>query len=455
MAKTQKGLNAITVSLIVFVGLWLASTVGLIILYTYQEELRNLNTDLRKKNSTLISSSEQSLEYVKQMGVGDQTAVGLIEAARGDTAALATGDPKDDPATVATKRRDALDAIQRGLAVSNPASFKEVSFLEALNKLSDEYKRENTSRVEGDKRIAELEGQLENLRSTSDKERKDFETRSAELAEKLRQSEDSRAKFRDDREKHVASIENDFKGYREQNDAQLAAVRKENATVNEQLAQSKERVAALYEKFSDLIIGPEELSTARKSDGVILTAVPGDDVVYIDLGNKDRLVLGMQFAVYPAEGIIPADGVAKAQIEVVAIGESASECKIVRVTRNHAILQGDTVANPVYDRNRPQSFVIAGDFDLNRDGQADPAGFEAVKAMVEEWGGKIENDPTALTDFVVLGRTPVRAASAGTAQTEEQRYNKIRDTANSLSIPILTQEVFLNFLGFSNRYAQR
>lgn len=454
MAKTQKGMNAITVSLIVFVGLWLVSTVGLIILYTYQEELRNLNADLRKRNSTLISPSEQSLEYVKQAGVGDLTAVGLIEAARAETAAIATGDAKDDVGRVSAKRREALETIRREALVSRPAAFNELSLLEALQKLNDEYKREHALRVEGDKRIAELEGQVQNLLATVENERKDFEKRSQDLSEKVRLAEQGRAKYREDRDAHVAGIESTFKDYREQTDALLVEERKKSSTAEKQLEQSKQRVAALYEKFSELMIGPEELATARKADGVILTAVPGDDVVYINLGERDRLVLGMQFAVYPAEGIIPVDGKAKAQIEVVSIGPAASECRIVRVTPNHAILPGDTVANPVYDRDRPQTFVIAGDFDLNRDGQADYAGAEIIQALVEEWGGVVETELTALTDFVILGRIPAKA-STGSVANDRHRYEEIRTTANSLAVPVLTQDLFLNFLGYTDRVARR
>ena len=44
MAKgQQQGVNAITVWMIVFVALWLTSTVFLVILYTGQEELRTEN----------------------------------------------------------------------------------------------------------------------------------------------------------------------------------------------------------------------------------------------------------------------------------------------------------------------------------------------------------------------------------------------------------------------------
>ena len=36
-----------------------------------------------------------------------------------------------------------------------------------------------------------------------------------------------------------------------------------------------------------------------------------------------------------------------------------------------------------------------------------------------------------------------------------EAYNSVLETGRSLSIPIMTQEVFLNFLGYGDRYAGR
>jgi len=60
MAKgQQQGVNAITVGMLVFVTLWLTSTVFLIILYTGQEVLNVENARLRSENRRLISPSEE------------------------------------------------------------------------------------------------------------------------------------------------------------------------------------------------------------------------------------------------------------------------------------------------------------------------------------------------------------------------------------------------------------
>jgi len=220
-------------------------------------------------------------------------------------------------------------------------------------------------------------------------------------------------------------------------------------------------LAAQEQKSGGLTRGPDTLAPARLADGSVLTAVAGDDVVYIDLGEKDRLNLGMQFAVYSGENGIPADGRAKAQIEVASIFEDSAECKIVRRRRGQVVFEGDLIANPVYDRDRPQKFLVVGEFDLDRDGQVDAAGAQVIESLVREWGGVVTQELSAVTDFMVLGASPKRPLSGSTrnlsAEQAERRaarekawslYADRLSTARALSVPILSHDLFLNFLGY-------
>ena len=98
-------------------------------------------------------------------------------------------------------------------------------------------------------------------------------------------------------------------------------------------------------------------TTARQADGRILTAFPGDDVVYIDLGAEDRLMLGLQFSVYSAEMGIPPNGQGKAQIEVVSIAPTSAECKIIRTTREDIVLVGGAHTNHIFELGRIKRLV--------------------------------------------------------------------------------------------------
>jgi len=212
---------------------------------------------------------------------------------------------------------------------------------------------------------------------------------------------------------------------------------------------------------------PNELATARKPDGEILTAVPGDGVVYINLGRNNGLTLGLQFAVYSAETGIPANGVGKALIEVVSVSDSSAECRIANVARNQVILEGDLIGNPVFDPNRALQFTVIGQFDVDRDGIPDRAGAETIASLIKNWGGRVSNDVSAMTDFLVVGLPPRRPRAAADVPADQQAQNKSRQrawdayqrtisSAALLGVPVLTQEVFMNFLGVgAARYTTR
>ena len=70
-------------------------------------------------------------------------------------------------------------------------------------------------------------------------------------------------------------------------------------------------------------ISPQQLITARTGDAVVLTATPGDDVVYIDLGYDDKILPGITFEVYShRKGVEASEGGrlrGKARIEVISV----------------------------------------------------------------------------------------------------------------------------------------
>lgn len=463
----QQSIGSLKV-LFLFVGLWLVSTVVLVMLYTGLEDLRSENLRLTNANARLISPSESSsIPLVQQATPGGDTVVGLLERARGETAALATGVVGDDVATTRTKLEDFLKLVQSDRIVPNPEDYASISYHEAITMLYDAFSAEQGRRVDLEQRVGELQTGLDEAAKASAQQKEEFEERARELGRQLADVEGDRDRYRNERDSQVAAMEREYDERRQQSDADLTQERQRSAAFEEQLGQAQNRFTQLQEKLGSLMAGPQELSTARQPDGQIITAIPGDEVVYINLGRKDRLVLGLRFAVYSAESGIPTDGHAKAQIEVVSIDDKSAECKIVDVAPNDVILRGDLVANPIYDRNRAVSFVVVGEFDLDHDGRPDPDGALAVESMIADWGGTVSTEMSGLTDFVVVGaspRLPRRAAGSESAvqsqrsarmQEAYDRYTRIVESARALSVPMLTQEVFLNFLGYSGRYARR
>ncbi len=467
MARAREGGKAVTIGMIVFAALWAMATVFVVILYTGQEDLNNEIAQVRAENEQIVSSQERrSIELIKSARSGGPTVVGLMEQARGDMALLATGDPADDPGSVRAKRDQVLSAIRDDGLVKDPGSYEEVSLHEALVMLYDSYRTESALRTELEKRAGDLEAEVTRLVEENSAMKNDFEARAAEMSASLEEAEKSRTSFRSERDASLATIEQDFAKVSEQNNVALTKERQLRQECEANLTEAQERFRVLRRKLGGMMVGPDELATARTPDGTILTAVPGDEVVYVDLGRRDGLTLGLQFAVYSAETGIPADGRSKAQIEVVSINATSAECKIVRQGRNQVILAGDLIANPIYDPSRKMVFVITGSFDLNRDGIMDRDGAGAMAALVTNWGGTVSPELTPLTDFVVVGAAPRRPKPDTKVAPDRVELNKSRrkvwdaytktvTTAQNLSIPMMTQEVFLNFLGYSSRYAAR
>ena len=60
------------------------------------------------------------------------------------------------------------------------------------------------------------------------------------------------------------------------------------------------------------------------------------------------------------------------------------------------ISSGDKIINTVYDKNKTKYFVVAGDL-------IQKYSLQQVRRMVADIGGKIEDQITAKTDFVILG----------------------------------------------------
>jgi hypothetical protein len=465
MAK-REGLNSVTAWMIIFVGLWLASTVFLVILYTGQETLVSENAKLKSTlGRTVNSQQERSIELIKAAQENGPTMVGLLEDARGTTAQLATGEATDAPPAIKAKRDQIMAAIKADGLVPNPETFADLSYHQALTQLYEAFKAAQNVRKAAEARAAQLDSQMTAMVQAEAALKADFEKKTREASERLAQAEGERTAYRAERDKMFESLQKAQDEAQKRHDAELTSVRQEKLAAEQETGAVQKRLASVNTKVGGLMPGPTKLSTARNPDGRILTAVPGDKVVYINLGKKNGLTLGLKFAVYSGQSGIPEDGKAKAQIEVASISDSSAECTITQIAPNAIIMEGDVIANPIYDPNSPLTFVVSGDFDMDHDGNNDRNGNLVIEDLIKKWGGKVSDELTPLTDFVVLGVKPRSPRTAGGPGSEPgqapppnpaaERYERIMNQASKFSIPVLNQEIFLNYLGYTDRQARR
>lgn len=215
------------------------------------------------------------------------------------------------------------------------------------------------------------------------------------------------------------------------------------------------------DRASQLFRGQDE---AALVDGGVISLNEGERTVAINLGRKQKVVLGMTFAVYSsAQAIKPDDaGVyspGKATLEVINVGETSSTCRVTSEMRGNPVIRGDVIANAVYDPNKVYKFVVYGSFDADRDGVATPVEKDALDAMIRAWGGQVVADVQGDVDFVVLGERPSLpprpsedAALALQLEyknrvAEVEKYDQLFRQGASTGVPVLNENRLYTLIG--------
>ncbi len=233
-----------------------------------------------------------------------------------------------------------------------------------------------------------------------------------------------------------------------------------------ELAIAEERMKRAQEKLHELVPPPDSEIAAYQPDGKIILIDESAKIVHINLGSEDHVYRGLTFSVYDKNMPIPKDGRGKAEIEVFNVGKNISAARIIRSSVKNPIILNDIIANLIWDSDKTNVFVVAGEFDLDNDGTVDYRGAEKIKALIEKWGGKAVDNISINTDFLVLGTTPTVLERPTFEQMEVdpmamekyeaslQRlefYNDVQNRAQLFSIPVFNTERFLYFIGYKTQ----
>ncbi len=224
-----------------------------------------------------------------------------------------------------------------------------------------------------------------------------------------------------------------------------------------------DRLRLLQADKSKDILKPQ--SEAALVDGSVISLDGSSNTVTIDRGRKDKVFLGMSFAVYsdatqikpdPKTGDYPKG---KATVEIIRVDETSSLCRVTSDVKGNPIVRGDVIANALYDPKKVYTFLVYGNFDTNGDGRATAAEAGEVKALIEGWGGKTTEELGGDVDFVVLGQkpqVPPRPSSGAPIavlqeyirlDTAAQNYDKLFQQAAATSIPVLNENRLYTLIG--------
>ncbi|HUO08784.1 MAG TPA: hypothetical protein VM008_10825 [Phycisphaerae bacterium] len=447
---------------LLFVGLWIVSTVLAILFYISggrtSDDLKKAQDDLKN-----IASQQERMTVLPELlkGSTGKTALG-VAAAQIESLKNAIGaGPEASVADIAAPGNGLIaQALTRaGL----PANGK---LLDGFNALAAKYRAET-------ERSKTLAANYDALKTQVDTDKRNYDA----AAQSLQQSVDAlkgqlgsatgaTGAADQARQQAIADYEKKLSDMRDAQEAERRNTVLQTEQIKDQLAQANERIRLLQDEI-EKYRPTSNTNVGREPAGLIVRAATGSGEVYINLGRRDHVTPGLTFAVYdPQTGVrFDSDEAAagKGSIEVLAIGDSESLCRVTQTTKGQAIQSGDLISNPVYqhDKNRQFHFVVIGDFDLDGDGVATPAERDRLIRMVKSWGGVIDDKVTTQTDFLVAGARPASPivssddqATPGSVADErikkQQAYDDTIAEAKRSTVPILNANRFLAMIGYYN-----
>ncbi len=109
------------------------------------------------------------------------------------------------------------------------------------------------------------------------------------------------------------------------------------------------------------------------------------------------------------------------------------------------------------------TFYLYGEFDIDGDGRTTAEEGRRMRELVEVSGGRLARTLDSSTDFVVLGLEPALPPLTDEIQRNadeyhrwlalaavKERYDAVRQKAQYLSVPVLTQGQFLARIGYKD-----
>ena len=474
-ARRRKQSNAMLYTLITFVGLFIATTTVAVIYYVKAEEYKTAEADLQRELDNFVTDRERNdmgnIVGAKLPGNAtwlatmvhyfDQT----VSLVAGGVAAPTSAEVKTNNSNTAVSNALKL-AEEHNITITDPNT---TGLVQIVRRLKEELDKTVNAKLELQKQYDDQLTRFENA------DKANFEKEQTLLAEK--------AKL----EQQVADIEqkyNELSALLEQTTSEqvktlrddLQQARDDMKALNDQLLRTREELQVAQadlksekEKLSKIEPGPDREVLAHKPDGKVILIDDNAKVVHLNIGIDDHVYQGLTLTVYDRGTSIPEDGKGKAEIEVFDVAKTYSAARIIQSELTKPILQGDLVANLIWDTDRTNVFVIAGDFDLDNDGMLDYNGADKIKTLIEKWGGRVDGSISIDTDFIVLGKQPQvlqrptldeldvdpRAMELYNASLQRlNRYNGLRDQAQTLWIPVLTYERFLYFIGYKGHIGQ-
>lgn len=448
--------SASTGMLIFLTLAWLFALAFLVTSIVLFASVQRLTNDVAQRQADLDAAvradeRDDRWEELKTLARG-KGVVRFLDTSLQDLSAQVGGSRRDDPAGLIEKIKSAspegaallpllasknseIEGLKGQLRTAedaaNSARADLLATVERVSRLEDEHR----------KTVASLNAEIESYKGGTNRYRDDLESTKEELNARV-------ATIRTDAETATSSLESRIRD------------------LDQQLLISNDQLRRLKQDQSDQGLRPN--FEGALIDGRVVGVNSAAKEVYIDLGRRDRVVLGMSFEVYSATTTItPEPGgeypLGKGTLEVIRIEEKSAIARITRESAGSTIVTGDAIANAVYDPKKAYTFTVFGNFDTDGDGVFTAQETQNIRGLVEAWNGKVADDISGDTDFLVLGSRPVLPPQPKPDDPVEliqrwvqlsrqvTKYDDLFERATRAGIPILNQNRLYTLTGFGAR----
>jgi len=460
-------------TLIIFVGLFIASTTVAVIYYVKAEEHRTATENLQNEIRDYATNQERT-DVGRNIGsrLSGSTWLGTMITRLDNMVTLIVGGvPGDKSAEVKAdnannEAQTALELARKYINIADPNTTGLIPIIKAIAaELESTKKLQLDTQKSLDEKLAELKNvneantqkeqallaEKEKLLQDVEQAKQDYK----ELQDLLRQSTEEQVKNLTVQVQELTATKEAMEDRLDLKEAELAEAQQEMKLAKEQITKIEP--------------GPDQEVLAYQPDGKIILVDNNAKVVHLNIGSNEHVYRGLTFTVYDRGTSVRQDGKGKAEIKVFDIADTYSAARIIDSELTKPVLLGDIVANLIWDSTRTNVFAIAGDFDIDGDGQTDYDAIERIKALIEKWGGRVDPNISIDTDFLILGQIPM---VGGRPTLEEQQqdptalqkyetliqrlnqYNTMQERAQALWIPILTYDKFLYFIGYKTTSSQ-
>lgn len=474
-ARRRKQSNAMLYALITFVGFFLVAITIAVIYYVKTEEYRDKANKAESNLEKIIKPAEQLKGLGKIVGTvpTGKSALGTMADYLDETVCLIVGGVPETISAEAkvndvnTKVGNTLKSAQEHIDIAEPNTTGLVKIIGDLTaKLNNTINAKNAIQKDLNDQIAQFEI---TKRFYSEKEQV-IQGEKNKLQQQVNTIQEDYDELRTRLEKSTTEQVDTYREQLEEARANLKSLNDKLLKTQAELKMTEDMMKLAQQEVRKIKPPPDHEVLAHRPDGKIILIDDQTKVVHLNIGSKQHVYRGLTFTVYDRSSSIPKDGRGKAEIEVFDVAETYSAARITKSETKSPILMGDIVGNLIWNSDKTNVFVVAGDFDLDNDGNIDQNATGRIQTLIEKWGGRVADTISIDTDFLVLGGQPQVPKQQPTFEDLEldpgamqryetllqrlNHYNQLQSQAQALWIPVFRYERFLYFIGYKGQISQ-